>query len=145
MWKTTHSCPAALNAQIGSQKLKRLAGMLLAFPIIVTMTVVWIYFAYWRTDPLIHFIHMIWVLGFWMTGTVAMFAFIIPARLKLGLPIPILLFAFIALSLAIYFTPLSRFTDLFPSQTGWFLPASIGSLSVLTSDLFVLRFRNKIS
>jgi hypothetical protein len=144
MWKTTHSLPA-LIAQIGSQKLKRLAGMLLAFPIIVTMTVLWIYFAYWRTDPLIHFIHMIWVLGFWMAGTVAMFAFIIPARLKLGFPISILLFAFITFSLAIYFTPLSRFIDLFPSQTGWILPTLIGSLSIIMSELFVLRFRNRIS
>lgn len=69
---------------LDTQKFKRMTDVFLALPFIVTATVIAIYFAFWKTDPLIRFIHMIWVLGLWMVGTIAMFNFIVPIRLKLG-------------------------------------------------------------
>ena len=143
MKNTTNYIPI-LTERIGAQKLKQMTGMLLVFPIIVIVIIIGIYFALWRTDPLIRSIHMIWVLGFWMPGTLGMFAFTILARSKLGMPILILIFAFISITLAIYFTPLSRFTNLFTSQTNLILPAVIGIFNVMTSWLIVLRFRKKI-
>jgi hypothetical protein len=130
---------------IGPKKLKRITNVLLAFPIIVIATFFGLYFAFWRTEPLFRFIHMIWVLGFWTAGTVAIFAFIIHVSLKRLLPVLILIFAFLAIALAIYFTPLSRFTNLFPQQTGLILPATIGSMSILLGWLVILRFRNRAS
>ena len=143
MKNTTDYIPV-LTERIGVQKLKQMTGMLLVFPIIVIVIIFGIYFMLWRTDPLIRFIHMVWVLGFWMSGTLGMFAFTILARLKLSMPIPILAFAFISITLAIYFTPLPRFTNLFPSPTNLILPVVIGIFNVMTSWLFVLRFRKKI-
>ena len=144
MRKTTDYLPALIE-RIGAQKLKQMTGMLLVFPIIVIVIIIGIYFVIWRTAPLIRFIHMVWVLGFWMSGTLGMFAFIIPARLKLGLPTPILMFSAITIFLAVYFTPLSRFTNLFPSQSNLILPAMIGIFNVIISWLFVLRFRKNIN
>ena len=92
MRKTTDYTPTLIE-MIGAQKLKRTTDMLLSLPIIMTVTIVGVYFAVWRTDPLIRFIHMLWVLGFWMAGTVAMFASIIRARLNLDAPFPILMVA----------------------------------------------------
>ena len=112
MKNTTDYIPV-LTERISPQKFKQMTGMLLVFPIIVIVIIIGIYFALWRTDPLFRSIHMIWVLGFWMPGTLGMFAFTILAKSKLGMPIPILIFAFISITLAIYFTPLSRFTNLF--------------------------------
>ena len=142
--KNTIDYIPVLTERISPQKLKRMTDMLLALPIIVIVIIIGIYFALWRTDPLIRSIHMIWVLGFWMPGTLGMLAFTILARLKLGMPIPILAFDFLSITLAIYFTPLSRFTNLFPSPTNLILPAVIGIFNVMISWLFVLRFRKKI-
>ncbi len=126
------------------QKFKRGASVMLALPILVIVIIVGIYFAVWRTEPLARFTHMLWVLGFWMSGTVAMFAFIIPVRLKSGLPIPALIIAIVFISLAIFFTPISRFTSAFPNQAILTLPAVIGALNIVVSWLIVLRFRKKI-
>jgi len=132
------------SENIRLQKFKRGAGILLALPILVVVVIISIYFAVWRTDPLVRFTHMIWVLGFWMSGTVALFTFIIPVRLKISLPIPTLIVAIIFISLAIFFTPISRFTSAFPNQTILILPAVIGALNFITSWLIVLHFRKKV-
>jgi hypothetical protein len=80
-----------------------------------------------------------------MFGTLGMFAFIIPVRLNLGFRFRILALALMTIILAIYFTPLSRFTTVFSGLTGLILPAVIGLLNVLISWILILRFRNKIS
>ncbi len=133
-----------LIEHFGSQRLRRIADLLLVIPLVVTAIVATLYFMLWHTDPLIRFTHMIWVLGFWMTGTIAMFAFIAPVRLKLGMPFQRLIFSAIAVALAIYFTPLSRFTNIFPKQTDLMLPALAGLLNITICGLVVLRFRNKV-
>lgn len=134
----------ALTERFGSQRLRRIANLLLAIPWVVMAIVAALYFMLWRTDPLIHFTHMIWVLGFWMIGTFAMFTFIIPVRLKLGVPVQVLIFSAIAIALAIYFTPLSRFTNVFPRQTNLMLPVLTGVLNLMICWFGVLRFRNKV-
>jgi disulfide bond formation protein DsbB len=87
---------------------------------------------------------MLWALGFWMMGTLAMFAVILTARQKSGASIYLLILSLAAIALAVYFTPLSRFTNLFPTQASLILPASIGAFNLLTSWLIAFRLRNKI-
>lgn len=132
-----------LIEQVDSRGLRRIANLLLAIPWVVMAIVAALYFMLWRTDPQIRFIHMIWVLGFWMVGTIEMFAFIVPVRLKLGMPFQRLILSTIAVALAIYFTPLSRFTNIFPKQTDLMLPALVGLLNITICWLVALRFRNK--
>ncbi len=127
-----------------SQKLKRVTGVLLAMPFSVIATTIAIYFAFWKIDPLIRFIHMIWVLGFWILGTVTMFAFIIRVRLKPGAPYLFLVLAFAATGIAIYFSPLSRFADVFSTPLGLMLSAAIGVLNMTAGWLFVFRFRKSL-
>ncbi len=133
-----------VTERFGSKRLRRIADLLLAIPWVVMAIVAALYFMLWHTDPLIHFIHMLWVMGFWMTGTIVMFAFIIPVRLKLGTPFQTLIFFTIAIALAIYSTPLSRFTNMFPRQTDLMLPALVGVLNITICWFVVLRFRNKV-
>lgn len=129
---------------LDTQKFKRMTDVFLALPFIVTATVIAIYFAFWKTDPLIRFIHMIWVLGLWMVGTIAMFNFIVPIRLKLGASFQRLILSVIAIVLAIYFTPLSRFTNVFPRQTDLMLPALVGVLNLTICWFVAFHFRNKV-
>ena len=135
---------SALIWESSSRKLKRLTDIFLALPFIVFTALIGIYVAVWRTAPLVRFTHMIWVLGFWMVGTVAMPAFIISVRLKSGASFPILFLVVIASTLAIYFTPLSRFTSLFTGKTTLILPAALGVLNVIASWRLVLCIRKKI-
>lgn len=131
--------------KIPSQKLKRMFNAFLVLPFLVIVTVTAIYFAFWRTDPLIRFCHMFWVLGFWMMGTLAIFAFLLRTRQKIGASIYLLVLSIAAIVLAVYFTPLSRFTDIFPTQASLLLPASIGAFNLLTSWLIAFRLRTKIA
>lgn len=133
-----------LIEHFGSQRLRRIADMLLAIPLVVMALVATLYFMLWHTDPLIRFMHMIWLLGFWMTGTIAMFVFIIHVRFKLGASFKTFILSAIAIALAIYFTPLSRFTNMFPRQISLILPALVGVLYITMCWLEVLRFRNKV-
>lgn len=130
---------------LNSQKLRRMADVFLALPFIVILTVIAIYFEFWRTDPLLRFIHMIWVLGFWMVGTLALFAFIIPAQLKHHTPFLKLILSIFAIFLVVYFTPLQRFTAQFITPAGLTFPAVVGILNVTISWLAAFRFRNKIA
>lgn len=141
----TFALVPALVEQVRSRQIQRMCDIFLVFPVVVMMTVLRLYLTIWRVDPLVHFAHMLWVLGFWMLGTLGIFAFILPVRLKLGFPFRFLIFASIAIVLAIYFTPLSRFTALFSNLLGLFLTAAIGFLNGIASWLLVLRFRKKIS
>lgn len=129
--------------KITSPKLKQMLDVFLVLPFIVIVTVTAIYFGYWRTAPLIRFSHMLWVLGFWMMGTLAMFTFILPMRQKIGAPVYLMVVSIAAIALAVYFTPLSRFANLFPAQASLLLPASLGTLHLLTSWLIAFRLRNK--
>ncbi|MEP0807464.1 MAG: hypothetical protein HRF47_18450 [Chloroflexota bacterium] len=129
---------------ITPQKRKRMLDAFLVLPFMIALTITVIYFALWRTDPLIRFSHMLWALGFWMMGTLAMFAVILTARQKSGASIYLLILSLAAIALAVYFTPLSRFTNLFPTQASLILPASIGAFNLLTSWLIAFRLRNKI-
>ena len=133
-----------LADQFGSKRLRRIADLFLAIPLAVTAIVTSLYLLLWHKDPLAHFIHMLWVLGFWMAGTLAMFAFIIPLRLKLGKPFRVLILSAVAIALAIYFTPLSRFLNIFPMREDLILPAVFGVLNLTICWSVVLRFRNKI-
>jgi hypothetical protein len=133
-----------LIEQFGSRRLRQIADLLLAIPWVVMAIVTALYFMFWHTDPLIRFAHMVWVLGFWMSGTIAIFAFIVPVRLKLGMPFQALILSIIAVMLAIYFTPLSRFTNMFPRQIGLALSALFGVLNLVICWFEVLRFRNKV-
>lgn len=127
--------------KIGSQKLECMADVLLALPFIVSATLIAIYFAFWRTDALIRFIHMTWVLGFWMLGTVAVFAFVIPVWLKIGTSYLFLVLASTAMATAIYFTPLSRFADAFSFPLSLTLSAMVGFLTMVASWFATLRIR----
>ena len=129
--------------KIDSQKLKRVTGVFLAMPFIVSAATITIYFAFWKTDPLIRFIHMTWVLGFWMLGTVAMFAFIVRVRLKPGTAYLFLVLAFAATGIAIYFTLLSRFADVFSPPLGLTLSAAIGILSTIACWLSILKNKKR--
>lgn len=135
----------ALAEQVGARQIQRMCDIFLVLPVVVIMTVFGLYLTLWRIDPLIRIAHMLWVLGSWMLGTIGMFAFIIPARLKLGFPFPILFFTSIAIVLAIYFTPLFRFTALFSNPPDLFLALAIGFVTGMSSWLLVLRYRTKIS
>lgn len=133
-----------LVERYGSKRVRQIADLLLGIPFIVAVIVMSLYLLLWRTDPQIHFIHMIWVLGFWMVGTVSMFTFIIPVQLKIGMSFQRLILSAVAIAFAIYFTPLSRFTSVFPRQTDLMLPALVGVLNITICWLVVLRFRNKV-
>lgn len=134
-----------LIERFGSQRLRRIAELFLTVPFIVTVIVTGLYLTLWRTNPLIHFIHMLWVLGFWMAGTLGVFAFIIPASLKLDAPFRILILSTITVALAIYFTPLSEFADMFSERINLILPAAVGILNQTISWSIAFRFRNKIA
>ena len=110
----------------------------------VAVIVTGLYLLLWHTDPQIRFIHMIWVLGFWMIGTIAMFTFITPVRLKIGTPFQKLILSAVAIALAIYSTPLARFTTMFPKQSDLTLPAVVGILNLAISWLVTFRFRHKV-
>ncbi len=142
--KTPDLLPILIE-RFGSRRLGQVTDLLLASPVIVMMIIVGFYFMFWQVDALTRLAHMIWVLGFWMLGTLGVFAFIIPARLNLGYPLHILLFAAMTIVLAVYFTPLFRFTTLFSSLCGLILPAVIGLINMLISWTLILRFRNKLS
>lgn len=128
----------------GLQRLLRSADLLLVSPLVVTTIVAALYFMFWQTDPLLRFTHMIWVLGFWMTGAITMFNFIVSLRLKFGASFQKLILSVIAIVLAIYFTSLSRFTNMFPRQTNLMLPALVGVLNLTICWFVILRFRNKV-
>ncbi len=132
-----------LVERYGSKRVRQITNLFLSIPFMVAGIVMGLYLLLWRTDPQIRFIHMIWVLGFWMIGTIAMFTFIIPVRLKLGMPFQGLILSAVAVALAIYFTPLSRFSNVF-SSTDLVLPASVGVLNITICWFMVLRFRNRV-
>ncbi len=132
-----------LVERYGSKRVRQITNLFLSIPFMVAGIVMGLYLLLWRTDPQIRFIHMIWVLGFWMIGTIAMFTFIIPVRLKLGMPFQGLILSAVAVALAIYFTPLSRFSNVF-SRTDLVLPASVGVLNITICWFMVLRFRNRV-
>ncbi len=135
----------AIVEQLGLRRIQRMCDIFLVIPAVVMMVVCGFYLALWRVDPFVRFAHMVWVLGFWMVGTLGMFSFIIPARLKLGFPILLLIFASINLFLAIYFTPLSRFTAQFSNPPGLLLSSAMGILNSVVGWLIVYRFRKEIS
>lgn len=135
----------SLVERLGKKRLQRLSNILLAFPVFVILIVGIFYLVLWKTDPLLHFIHMIWVLGFWMVGTLTMFAFINLARLKLGSPSLFLIIASVAMTNAIYFTPLSRFTKVFSDPSFLVFSIVIGSLNMILCWLFIILYRNKLS
>ncbi len=143
MNRLSDSLPILIE-RFGSQWLRRTADMLLAIPFGVTGLVTGFYIVSWQTDPLVHFTHMLFVLGFWMIGTIALFIFMIPVCLKLKVPFRAVTFPAVAIALAIYFTPLSRFRTMFPGQAGLIFPASVGMLSLAIACFVVLRFRNKV-
>lgn len=89
----------AMVEQLGSRQVKRMCDIFLVFPAVVMMVACGFYLALWRVDPFVRFAHMVWVLGFWMLGSMGMFGCIIPARLKLGFPLQIMIFASIRFSL----------------------------------------------
>ena len=89
----------AMVEQLGSRQIRRMCDIFLVFPAVVMMVVCGFYLALWRVDPFVRFAHMVWVLGFWMLGSMGMFGCIIPARLKLGFPLQIMIFASIRFSL----------------------------------------------
>ncbi len=133
-----------LIERYGSKRVRQIAELFLGAPFMVAVIVTSLYLLLWRTAPQIRFIHMIWVLGFWMVGTITMFHFIVPMRLKLGAPFQRLIVSAITIALAIYFTPLSRFTNVFPRQTDLVLPALVGMLNITICWFVALRFRNKV-
>ncbi|GIV98609.1 hypothetical protein [Roseiflexus sp.] len=133
------------TGHFGAQRLRRMLNLFLAAPLVIAGIVSGWYFLLWRADPLIRFSHMLWTLGFWMMGTLAMFAVIITARQKSGASMYLMVVSLAAIALAVYFTPLSRFTNLFPTQASLILPASIGALNLLTSWLIAFRLRNNIA
>jgi hypothetical protein len=133
-----------LVERYGSKRVRQITNLFLAIPFMVAGIVMGLYLLLWHTDPQIRFIHMVWVLGFWMSGTIAMFTFIIPVRLKLGMPFQGLILSAVAIALAIYFTPLSRFSNVFSRQTDLVLPASVGVLNITICWFMVLRFRNRV-
>lgn len=128
----------------GSKRVFQITDLFLGTPFMVAAIVTGLYLLLWRTDPQIRFIHMIWVLGFWMIGTIAIFTFIIPVRLKIGTPFQKLILSAVAIALAIYFTPISRFSNVFPKQTDLMLPALVGVLNLTICWFVALCFRNKV-
>ncbi|PKN88476.1 MAG: hypothetical protein CVU46_00910 [Chloroflexi bacterium HGW-Chloroflexi-8] len=142
--KRTPELFPALIQQLGKHKIQKMCDFFLVFPAVVIIVVTGFYLVLWRIDPYVRFAHMLWVLGFWMIGTLGMFGFIIPARLKIGSPLPILICALISIAIAIYFTPLSRFTALFTNLPGLILSTATGFFNGMASWLIVFGFRKKI-
>lgn len=143
--KTPPAFLSSPSKRFAPQRLGRIVDIFLAVPLIVALIVTGLYLTLWRADPLVHFTHAIWVLGFWMIGTLGTFTFIILARLKFRITYLISVPVFAALFTAVYFTPLSRYTALFSNPAGMILPAVIGGLNTTISWLIVLRFRIKIN
>jgi hypothetical protein len=134
-----------LIERMGKKRLQKISDILLVIPIVVILIVAVFYFVLWKADLFIHFTHMIWVLGFWMVSTLGMFIFVILKRLKISSQYFILIIASVALAIAIYFTPLSRFTRVFSNPSDLVLPAVIGVMNIMICWLFVTLFRNRLS
>jgi hypothetical protein len=124
--KRVAALQSKLVQRLGHTRLKRLANLLFIAPILVISIVVVIYLAFWHTDPLLRFAHMIWVLGLWMLGTLSLFTFMLPARTKLIYPFLALPASVFSIAAAIYFTPLPTFATVFVDQPGMFLAVAIG-------------------
>jgi len=134
----------AMVDQSGSRQIQWMCEIFLVSPAVVMLIACGFSLALWRVDPFVRFAHMVWVLGFWMLGTLELFGFIIPARLKIGIPFQLLFIATITLFLAAYFTPLSRFTTQFSTLPGLVQTTAIGILNGVVSWRIVYRYKNKI-
>ncbi len=114
----------------GRRRMRVLAVVVLGAPILVAVIVAVLVFAVWRTDPLLRLAHMLWVLGLWMIGTVAMFAYVLPLRLGLARLSTLLVASVLSVPLAVFFTPLPRFRTTFskPAQylTSLFALVAVG-------------------
>ena len=130
---------AELVQHLGYTRLKRLANLLFIAPILVISIVVVIYLAIWHTDPLLRFGHMMWVLGLWMLGTLALFTFFLPARTKLIYPFLALPASVFSMAAAIYFTPLPNFATVFVDQPSMFLAVAIGFANLVLNWMVVHR------
>ena len=75
---------AELVMRIGRQRVLRFNRFILVMPVAILLIISLLIFLVWRSEPVLRYIHMIWVLGLWMLGTLAMFAFVVPVRLSLA-------------------------------------------------------------
>lgn len=123
--------------RIAARRVRSVAVILLLVPLVVVLVVTGLLLFVWHTDPLLRYSHMIWVLALWMVGTLGMYSVFLASHL--GLPRLRYMFAgVLAIPLAIYSTPLTRFRAVFGSAVGVFA-ALFGFGCLLTCVLLTLR------
>lgn len=133
--------PAA--ERFSAPRLRRMLNLFLAAPFVIASVIAGWYALFWRAELLLRFSHMLWVLGFWMAGTLALFTVLISTRRALSAIMALLAVA--AIALAVVWMPLVRFASLFPTLASLHLPAWLGGLSVMVSWLMALRLRTTIA
>jgi hypothetical protein len=99
----------ALIRRLGGKTIRTLSLVLFCIPLVIMLGAVTLIFTTWHTDPLLRFAHLLWVLGLWMIGIVAIIIFLPTFQLKLARFYSLLVSFLLSVPLAIYSTPLSRF------------------------------------
>ena len=128
--KRVASVQSELVKRLDHIRLKWMGNMLFIIPIMIVVIVVLLYLTIWRSNPLLHFSHMIWVLGLWIFATLAFFTFMIPARTKLIYPYLALIVSILSIAIAVFFTPIPSFATIFANQPDLILPMVIGSANL---------------
>ncbi len=126
---------------VGSKPFQWISNILIIPPLLVITIVVLFYFSFWRTNPMLRFTHMIWVLSLWISGTLGLFIFVIPVRVKLAFPYLALIASFLSISMAIYFTPLPNFQTIFMDPKKLFFSLVIGVVDISMSWMIAYRIR----
>jgi len=114
-WKQVVVHQLELLSRLDQRRLFWLATILLTAPFIVILVVALFLLRGGYSELWLRLAHMIWVLGLWMIGTLALFTFILPDRRKITYPYLALITSFLSIPLAIYFTPVQNFQAFFPN------------------------------
>lgn len=133
---------------IGRTRFAVLLRVLIAAPLAVAVLVAAsLQLAYGTADGLLlaRLAHMSLVLGAWTAGTLGLFLFLLPYRLKLDFPLPALLASLLALPIAIYLIPLSRFLPLFQPAGQIGLGAAAGVFSFAVSEVVLVGFLRSLA
>ncbi len=138
--QTAHLLTEVIKS-VGSEPLHGISSMLIIAPLVVIVIVVLFYFLIWRTNPMLRFTHMIWVLSFWTSGTFDLFIFMVLVRSKLAIPFLALIASILSISMAIYFTPLPNFLTMFMDSKKLLFSLIIGVVGISLSWMNAYRIR----
>jgi hypothetical protein len=118
-----------LVQKMGAERMRNGLRVLQVVPLLVVAIGIIMFLAIWQDEGLERFGHLIWVLSLWMVGSLGLFEFLLPYRLRIAIVRPAVAAVILSIPMAIFFTPLPRFLATFPGVI-LYLPLAGGILGI---------------